>query len=218
MAKYILFDLDGTVTNPEVGITLSVAYALRHYGIEVEDVRSLRKFIGPPLHDSFIDFYGFSREKAMEAVDKYRERFADIGIFENEPYEGIHKLLSELKAAGYILAIASSKPEVFTKRIIEHFELSPYFTHVCGSELDGRRTNKAEVITYALEKLGSPAAENVVMVGDRHHDIVGAKKNGLTSIGVLYGFGDEAELREAGADYIAATVSSISPIIADIFK
>lgn len=218
MDKYILFDLDGTVTDPETGITLSVAYALKYFGIEVDDVSSLRKFIGPPLHDSFIDFYGFSREKAMEAVDKYRERFSVTGIFENEPYEGIHQLLANLKSAGYTLAIASSKPEVFTKRIIEHFELSPYFTKVCGSELDGRRTDKAEVITYALEKLGSPAPENVVMVGDRKHDILGAKKNGLTSIGVLYGFGDEAELHEAGADYIAATVNDIGGIIADIFK
>ena len=218
MDKYILFDLDGTVTDPETGITLSVAYALNYFGIEVDDVSSLRKFIGPPLHDSFIDFYGFSKEKAMEAVDKYRERFAVTGIFENEPYDGIHQLLAELKAAGYTLAIASSKPEVFTKRIIEHFELSPYFTEVCGSELDGRRTDKAEVISYALEKLGSPAAENVVMVGDRKHDIIGAKKNGLTSVGVLYGFGDEAELQDAGADYIAATVKEIGSIIADIFK
>lgn len=218
MNKYILFDLDGTVTDPETGITLSVAHALKHFGIEVEDVSSLRKFIGPPLHDSFIDFYGFSREKAMEAVDKYRERFSVKGIFENEPYEGIHQLLAELKEAGYTLAIASSKPEVFTKRIIEHFELAPYFTEVCGSELDGSRTDKAEVITYALEKLGSPTVENVVMVGDRKHDILGAKKNGLTSIGVLYGFGDEAELRGAGADHIAATVSDIAPIIAKIFK
>ena len=218
MAKYILFDLDGTVTDPEVGITLSVAYALRHYGIEVEDVSSLRKFIGPPLHDSFIDFYGFSREKAFEAVDKYRERFAETGIFENEPYEGIHELLAQLKSEGYIMAIASSKPEVFTKRIIEHFDLSPYFTEVCGSELDGSRTDKAEVITYALEKLGSPAPEDVVMVGDRHHDIAGAKKNSLTSIGVLYGFGSEDELREAGADYIAAAVQDIGSIIHQIFS
>ena len=218
MDKYILFDLDGTVTDPETGITLSVAYALNYFGIEVDDVSSLRKFIGPPLHDSFIDFYGFSKEKAMEAVDKYRERFAVTGIFENEPYDGIHQLLAELKAAGYTLAIASSKPEVFTKRIIEHFELSPYFSEVCGSELDGRRTDKAEVISYALEKLGSPAAENVVMVGDRKHDIIGAKKNGLTSVGVLYGFGDEAELQDAGADYIAATVKEIGSIITDIFK
>lgn len=218
MSKYILFDLDGTVTDPEVGITLSVAYALRHYGIEVEDARSLRKFIGPPLHDSFIDFYGFSREKAFEAVDKYRERFAETGIFENEPYEGIHELLAQLKNEGYIMAIASSKPEVFTKRIIEHFDLSPYFTEVCGSELDGKRTDKAEVITYALEKLGSPAAEDVIMVGDRHHDIVGAKKNGLTSIGVLYGFGSEDELHEAGADYIAASVNDIGKIVSKIFN
>lgn len=218
MDRYILFDLDGTVTDPEVGITLSVAYALKHFGIEVEDVSSLRKFIGPPLHDSFIDFYGFSKEKAIEAVDKYRERFAVTGIFENEPYDGIHQLLTGLKEAGYTLAIASSKPEVFTKRIIEHFELAPYFTEVCGSELDGSRTDKAEVITYVLEKLGNPTAENAVMVGDRKHDILGAKKNNLTSIGVLYGFGNEAELQEAGADYIAATVSDIAPIIAKIFK
>ncbi len=218
MDRYILFDLDGTVTDPEVGITLSVAYALKHFGIEVEDVSSLRKFIGPPLHDSFIDFYGFSKEKAIEAVDKYRERFAVTGIFENEPYDGIHQLLTGLKEAGYTLAIASSKPEVFTKRIIEHFELAPYFTEICGSELDGSRTDKAEVITYVLEKLGNPTAENAVMVGDRKHDILGAKKNNLTSIGVLYGFGNEAELQEAGADYIAATVSDIAPIIAKIFK
>ena len=218
MDRYILFDLDGTVTDPELRITLSVAYALKHFGIEVEDVSSLRKFIGPPLHDSFIDFYGFSKENAMEAVDKYRERFAVTGIFENEPYDGIHQLLAGLKDVGYTLAIASSKPEVFTRRIIEHFELAPYFTEVCGSELDGSRTDKAEVITYVLEKLGNPTVENVVMVGDRKHDILGAKKNNLTSIGVLYGFGNEAELQEAGADYIATTVSDIAPIIAKIFK
>lgn len=216
MKKYILFDLDGTVTDPEIGITLSVAYSLRHFGIEVEDARSLRKFIGPPLLDSFKDFYGFSAEKAEEAVEKYRERFSVTGIFENEPYDGIHSLLKELCGKGYTLAIASSKPEVFTKRIIEHFELAPYFTEVCGSELDGRRTNKAEVITYALEKLGSPPAEDTVMVGDRKHDILGAKANGLTSIGVLYGFGDEEELQEAGADYIAASVSHIGTIIEEL--
>lgn len=218
MGKYILFDLDGTVTDPETGITLSVAYALKHFGIEVEDTGSLRKFIGPPLLDSFMDFYGFSEVKAAEAVDKYRERFSVTGIFENEPYEGMHRLLGSLRDAGYTLAIASSKPEIYTKQIIEHFELAPYFTEVCGSELDGRRTDKAEVITYALEKLGSPAAENVVMVGDRKHDIIGAKKNGLISIGVLYGFGDEAELTEAGADYIAATVDNVGEIIENIFK
>lgn len=218
MGKYILFDLDGTVTDPETGITLSVAYALKHFGIEVEDTGSLRKFIGPPLLDSFMDFYGFSEVKAVEAVDKYRERFSVTGIFENEPYEGMHRLLGSLRDAGYTLAIASSKPEIYTKQIIEHFELAPYFTQVCGSELDGRRTDKAEVITYALEKLGSPAAENVVMVGDRKHDIIGAKKNGLISIGVLYGFGDEAELTEAGADYIAATVDNVGEIIENIFK
>lgn len=216
MGKYVLFDLDGTVTNPETGITLSVAYALKHFGIEVADLSSLRKFIGPPLADSFMDFYGFSEEKAIEAVEKYRERFSVTGIFENEPYDGIHSLLGRLKDAGYTLAIASSKPEIYTKQIIEHFELSPYFTKVCGSELDGRRTDKAEVITYALEKLGSPAAECAVMVGDRKHDIIGAKKNRLRSVGVLYGFGDEEELINAGADHIAADVKSVGDIITDI--
>lgn len=216
MKKFILFDLDGTVTDPETGITLSVAYSLKHFGIEVDDIKSLRKFIGPPLLDSFKDFYGFSDEKSEAAVDKYRERFSVTGIFENVLYDGMKALLSSLCEKGHTLAIASSKPEVFTKRIIEHFELTPYFAEVCGSELDGRRTNKAEVISYALEKLGSPSSENVVMIGDRKHDILGAKANGLTSIGVLYGFGDEAELTAAGADYIATSVRNIGEIIANM--
>lgn len=217
MGKYILFDLDGTLTDPEVGITRSVDYSLRHFGIETDDIRTLRKFIGPPLLDSFRDFYGFSTEKAAEAVEKYRERFSVTGIFENEPYPGIYELLEKLKASGFTLAVASSKPEVFTRRIIEHFDLAPYFTEVCGSELDGSRTDKAEVIAYALGKLGSPAPDCTVMVGDRKHDIVGAKKNGLTSIGVLYGFGDDAELRDAGADHIAASVEAVGQIINSIF-
>ncbi len=218
MIKYILFDLDGTVTDPETGITLSVAYSLEHFGIKVEDVRELRKFIGPPLQDSYIDFYGFTPEKAIEAVAKYRERFSVTGIFENEPYPGIHQLLGKLKDAGYTLSIASSKPEIYTKQIVEHFELSPYFTEVCGSELDGRRTDKAEVISYALEKLGNPPAEEVLMVGDRKHDIIGAKKNGLRSIGVLYGFGDAEELNEAGADHIADSVEAVGSIISEISR
>lgn len=218
MDKYVLFDLDGTVTDPEKGITLCVAHALKHFGIETPELSALRKFIGPPLLDSFMEFYGFSREKAAEAVEKYRERFSVTGIFENEPYPGIERLLGGLKEAGCTLAIASSKPEVYTKRIIEHFELAPYFARVCGSELDGRRTDKAEVIAYALDSLGSPAAEKVLMVGDRRHDVIGAKKNGIVSIGVLYGFGDESELREAGADHIAPTVHDVGVIVESIFK
>jgi len=213
MPNTILFDLDGTLTNPEQGITLSVAYALEHFGIHVEDTSSLRKFIGPPLQDSFMDFYGFSPEKTEAAIAKYRERFSTTGIFENIPYEGIHSLLSQLCSEGYRLAVASSKPEVFTRRIVEHFEMSPFFSAICGSELDGRRSDKAEVIAYALDTLGSPAPDSVLMVGDRKHDIIGAKKNGLHSIGVLFGFGDEEELRSAGADFLAASPEEIHEII-----
>jgi len=213
MPGTLLFDLDGTLTNPEKGITLSVAYALEHFGIHVEDVSSLRKFIGPPLQDSFMEFFGFSPERANEAIEKYRERFSVTGIFENVPYEGIHSLLETLCSEGYRLAVASSKPEVFTRRIIEHFGMSAFFTAVCGSELDGRRSDKAEVIAYALDILGSPDRDSVIMIGDRKHDIIGAKKNGLRSIGVLFGFGDEAELSAAGADYIAASPSDVYTII-----
>lgn len=165
MKKYVLFDLDGTLTDPMVGITTCVQYALAAAGIEEPDLQKLTPFIGPPLKQSFMEFYGFSDEKAEQAVEKYRERFKDVGIFENEVYEGIPKLLSSLKKEGMLLSVASSKPEVFVKRILTHFSIDSYFDAVVGSELDGRRTDKKEVVAEALKRLYEKDAEKAEIEG-----------------------------------------------------
>ena len=212
MYDVILFDLDGTLTDPGVGITNSVAYALEHYGINVQDKRSLYCFIGPPLADSFIKYYGFDEKKAIEAISVYREYFRDKGIFENEVYEGVRELLEKIKAAGKRVVLATSKPEEFAVRILEHFNLIEYFDVVAGASMDEKRNKKGDVISYAMEK-GGFTGENAVMIGDREHDIFGAKENGLPSIGVLYGYGSKEELEAAGADYIAPTVEDIFPIL-----
>ena len=208
MYSTILFDLDGTLTDPAEGITNSVAYALEKYGIEVENKRSLCSFIGPPLNDSFIKFYGFSPEKAMEAISVYREYFRDKGIFENKVYDGVPELLDKIKKSGRKIVLATSKPEEFAERILEHFNLVGYFDVVAGASMDEKRNKKGDVIRYAMEK-GGFSTEGAVMIGDREHDIIGAKQNSLPSIGVLYGYGDFNELRSAGADYIASTVEEI---------
>lgn len=213
MYKVVLFDLDGTLTDPGDGITKSVEYALNKYGIETPDRKELYKFIGPPLHDSFMKYYGFSAEKAEEAIVFYRERFRDTGIFENEVYEGVREMLSQLKASGRKIALATSKPEEFAKRIMEHFSLSEYFDFIGGATFDSTRSKKSDVIAYALKNMGSPDKAGVIMVGDRKHDIIGAKENALKSLGVLYGYGDEAELSQAGADYIAKTPEEVAHII-----
>lgn len=212
MYDIILFDLDGTLTDPGLGITNSVAYALKYYGIEEEDRKSLYKFIGPPLSDSFSKYYGFSDEKAMEAVWKYREYFRDKGLYENEVYEGIRDLLGKIKASGRRIVLATSKPEEFSVRILEHFDLMKYFDVVAGASMDEKRNKKGDVIRYAMEK-GGFTSEGAVMIGDREHDIFGAKENGLPSIGVLYGYGNEDELRSAGADYIAENVEDIYALL-----
>lgn len=165
MKKYVLFDLDGTLTDPMVGITTCVQYALAAAGIEEPDLQKLTPFIGPPLKQSFMEFYDFSDEKAEQAVEKYRERFKDVGIFENEVYEGIPKLLSSLKKEGMLLSVASSKPEVFVKRILTHFSIDSYFDAVVGSELDGRRTDKKEVVAEALKRLYEKDAEKAEIEG-----------------------------------------------------
>ena len=165
MKKYVLFDLDGTLTDPMVGITTCVQYALAAAGIEEPDLQKLTPFIGPPLKQSFMEFYGFPDEKAEQAVEKYRERFKDVGIFENEVYEGIPELLSSLKKEGMLLSVASSKPEVFVKRILTHFSIDSYFDAVVGSELDGRRTDKKEVVAEALKRLYEKDAETAEIEG-----------------------------------------------------
>lgn len=212
MYDVILFDLDGTLTDPAEGITNSVAYALEKYGIKVEDKKSLCSFIGPPLNDSFMKYYGFTPEKAMEAIWVYREYFRDRGIFENEVYEGVPKLLDKIKKSGRKIVLATSKPEEFAVRILEHFDLIGYFDVVAGASMDEKRNKKGDVIRYAMEK-GGFSAEKAVMIGDREHDIFGAKENNLPSIGVLYGYGDREELEKAGADYIAETVENIFELL-----
>ena len=208
--KYILFDLDGTLTEPKEGITKSVAYALKYYGIHVEDLDTLCPFIGPPLKESFMKFYGFDDAKAEEAVEKYREYFRPHGVYENEMYEGIPELLQMLKKQGKVIVLATSKPTVFANIILEHFHLKSYFDCIVGSELDGTRVRKDEVITYALQQMCIRDKREVVMIGDREHDILGAKANGLASIGVLYGHGNLEELQKAGADKIVETVQELA--------
>lgn len=211
MSKYnvILFDLDGTLTDPGIGITNSVMHALRKYGIEVEDRASLYSFIGPPLIDSFERFYGFSREEAVKSVDYYREYYRDKGIYENTVYNGIEELLKRLTEKEKKIILATSKPEPFAKEILRYFSLEKYFFFVAGSTMSETRTNKADVIEYALSECGISDKSSVVMVGDREHDIIGADKNGIDSIGVLFGYGSREELENAGATYIAETVEDI---------
>ena len=203
MYKYVLFDLDGTLTNPAEGITNSVVYALKKYGIEVEDKRELYKFIGPPLIDSFMEYYGFSKEKAIQAVEYYREYFSVKGLYENKIYEGVKEMLISLKKAGKSLVIASSKPEKFVKEILRFFDLLKFFDFVAGASMDEKRSSKDAVIAYAIENCPEINGSTAVMVGDRSHDVLGAKVFGIDCIGVTYGFGGREELEKSGAKYLA---------------
>ena len=218
MKNIFLFDLDGTLTDPGTGITNSVAYALDKYGIQIEDRTVLYPFIGPPLRESFMIFYGFSEEKAEEAVWKYREYFSDKGLFENEVYPGIKEMLGGLKNAGARLFVATSKPTGYSKQILDHFELSEYFEDIQGSTMDGSREKKADVIAYLLNVNHIQEKKEVIMIGDRRQDIDGAKENGLDSCGVLYGYGGREELEEAQADYIAEDVEKLGKILAELMN
>lgn len=209
----IFFDLDGTLTDPGVGITKSVAYALDKMGISVADLQSLNKFIGPPLKESFMKFYGFNEVDANQCVAYYREYFKEKGIYENEIYDGVPELLQSLKMAGKVLAVATSKPTVFAEIIIKYFHIEAFFTHVVGSNLDGTRTDKSEVIQAALDLVGIEDPASVIMIGDREHDIIGAKKNHLDAIGVLYGYGSYEELSDAGAKDIVKDVAGLKRML-----
>lgn len=219
MFDYILFDLDGTLTDPKLGITSSVQYALRALGIEEPSLDKLEPFIGPPLADSFREFYGLDEEQTMTAVAKYRERFNDQGIYENEIYLGTAKMLASLKASGKKLAIASSKPTPFVERILDYFDIRTYFDYIIGSNMDGTRGKKEEVVEEALRQMvpsGMLSAEkkaSVAMVGDRRFDIEGAKEHGITSVGVSFGYAPEGELEQAGADYIVDTVEALTELL-----
>lgn len=213
--QYIFWDLDGTLTNSAKGITNCIKYALEALGIEENDMEKLLKFIGPPLRVSFSGFYGLDEEKTKFAVAKYRERYADIGIFENSVYEGIKELLKKLKEAGKKLCIATSKPEVYMIKIIEKYGIAQYFDFVMGSRLDGSLDNKADVIQALMAKIGLTAEDSykVVMIGDRFYDIEGAKACGIESVGVKYGFAAEGELEEHGADYVVETVEELGKLL-----
>lgn len=200
--KTVLFDLDGTLTDSGPGIIAGVQYALKKYGLEVDDLSSLRCFIGPPLKEQFQKFCGFSEAEGVQAVEYYREYYRDRGIFENEVYEGIPELLRELKAAKMTVIMATSKPETFAVTIAEHFGISRYFDFIGGSLMDGRRTRKSEVIDYVLDAAKVKDRSTVLMIGDRDYDILGAKEAGVHSMGVLYGYGPREELEAAGADFL----------------
>jgi phosphoglycolate phosphatase len=209
MYNILLFDLDGTLTDPKIGITKSVQYALQKFGIEVNDLDQLIPFIGPPLLESFSDFYGLTPQQGKQAIQYYREYFSVTGLFENVVYTGIEPLLAELASHDRQLFVATSKPTEFAKQILEHFALAGHFEEIVGSNLDGTRGRKAEVIEAALTDSSVRDRQRVVMIGDRLHDILGAKTCGIDSIGVAYGYGGAVELSKAGATHIVSTVSQL---------
>ena len=200
--RTIYFDLDGTLTDPKPGITGSIQYALKKLGQPVPSQDELTWCIGPPLHASLKRLVG-TDELADQALLLYRERFSEVGLFENTPYQGIHDTLAAVAATGARMFVATSKPAVYATRIVDHFGLKPYFERVFGSELDGTRVDKRDLLRYALDE-AKVDPQHAIMIGDRSHDVVGARTNGMTAIGVLYGYGSEAELRDAGAHHICA--------------
>lgn len=197
--NYLFFDLDGTLTDSRLGITNSVAYALKKMNLPIPEDSVLMKFLGPPLVESFQNYCGLQEKAALEAVDIYREYFSTKGLYENEVYPGIREILEELKAKGYGLVVATSKPEQFSVRILEHFQLDVYFQLIAGSSMDTSRNSKESVIRYAMEQLGVTNPRDVLMIGDREHDVLGAKACKISCIGALWGYGSREELLEAGA-------------------
>ena len=219
MYRYLLFDLDGTLTDSAEGIIKCVQYAAKKMGAEYKSAEELRVFVGPPLSESFKVVYGFSEEETRQAIVYYRERFQPIGMYENAVYPGIPELLECMKVHGKINLIASSKPEAFVKTILEHFDIAKYFDVIVGASMDESRNTKEAVIEEALSQLkntdryGQYSQDKCVMIGDRKYDICGAKYFGLRNIGVSYGFAPEGELKEAGADVIVDTVEELTQML-----
>jgi phosphoglycolate phosphatase len=212
--KYILFDLDGTLTDPKVGITKSIQYALSKYDIKVDNLEELEMFIGPPLKETFKEYYSFNDDKVVQAIEYYREYFSQRGIFENEVYPGIRELLDELKNKGKVLVVATSKTTFFAEKILEHFKLEEYFDFVVGSNFDGTRTDKAEIIQHIFSKLKIQNVDEVIMIGDRKHDVIGGKKSGIDTIAVTYGYGSYQELKEVKPTWFVDNLKDLLPIIA----
>lgn len=211
--EHILFDLDGTLTNSYEGIAKCVQYALHYYGIEENNEENLKRFIGPPLWESFHIFYDFPEEKAKEAVLKYRERYNTVGVYENKVISGVPETLKTLYDNGKKIYLATSKPLKLAKIVLEHFDLAKYFTFICGASLDFSFEDKASIINYVLDNQHIENRSSALMIGDRKFDIIGAKQCGIKSVGVLCGFGSEDELKEYKADYIVPEFSDILSII-----
>lgn len=209
MYSIVLFDLDGTLTDPKIGITTCVQYALQKMGIHEPDLDKLIPFIGPPLTYSFKEYYHMSDEQAEQAIGYYRERFSTVGLYENAVFPGIPELLDELRQQGKTLIVATSKPTIYSVKILEHFQLEAYFQSIVGSNLDGTRVEKHEVIEYALSELSAYDRSQVIMVGDRMHDIRGAKRNDIAVVGVAYGYGSREELEQAEPNHIVDTVAEL---------
>ncbi len=211
--KNLLFDLDGTLTDPALGITSAAQYALANMGIEVADRKTLNWMIGPPLIGSFEEGFGMTRPQAMEALGYYREYFSEKGIFENSVYPGMAELLRDLKAAGRRVMVATSKPEEFTHRILEHFGIARYFDFVGGNTMDEARPTKADVVAHVLRSCPEAAPESTLMIGDRKYDVEGARAFRLDCAGVLYGYGSREELEQAGARYIVESVAALRGLL-----
>lgn len=211
----ILFDLDGTLTDPKVGITTCCQYGLRAVGVDVPDLKELEQFIGPPLLPAFQEVYGLDEEQALKAIDKFRERFQSVGLYENELLPGVPQMLRTLKEHGKILATASSKPEVFVKQILQHFDIDSWFDEIVGSTMDEKHAGKAEVIGEALRRLGCADADrdSILMVGDRMHDAEGAAALNIRTVGVTFGYGSRSELEQAGAWRIVDTMEELTDIL-----
>lgn len=212
MFEYLFFDFDGTLVNNSLGIINSFKNVYAYFGIKVPSYEKLCTFIGPPLIETFKNEFGFDEEKSSQAVGIYRKYYAEKGLYENYVYEGIPELLKNQKENKKHLVVASSKPEIFSTKILEHHNLSKYFDFICGSLMDESRSEKSEVILYALEKCKNPPQEKILMIGDRKFDIEGAKKVGIKSCGVLYGFGSKDELEKSGADFICQNIEELEKL------
>lgn len=215
MKKYdlILFDLDGTLTDPEHGLCESYYYGLTKSGVKISDKKALKKYIGPTLVDIWQEDFGFTHAKAVEAIARFREYFSVYGWWDNRVYDGVHEMLAALKAGGKVLALATSKPEVFAKRILSKFDLLKYFDYVGAASLDGSRDKKWQVIEHVLACAGSPDRSSCILVGDRCFDAEGAEICGIDSVGVLYGMGTKDELMSSGFTYVASTVDDVTKLL-----
>ena len=210
MKKTILFDLDGTLTDSGEGIINCAILALQHFGCPIPTREEMRVFVGPPLHESFIN-HGVPADKTEEAIAVYRSRYIPIGAYENTPYPGIRELLEALRAEGHTLYVATSKPEAMSIKILEHFDLAKYFDMICGATMDTSRSSKEDVIAYLLEKNGR--ADNIIMVGDTKFDVLGAKHHGIKTVGVSWGYGKVEDMVAAGAMAIANTMEELLCIL-----